>query len=150
MVKNTFYALFLMLFFASCGSKGTSSSVGGTILGTQWQLVGIDGYGYDVDPMTVKSALYGDRAYIIFDHDSTFVGSSMCNPFKGSYSKDNKGNIKMFVDTASLSDEFCVAKAIEDVMYESMSYIDHYRVENDTLKLTDDFNKNLLIYIRQK
>lgn len=150
MVKNTFYALFLMLFFASCAPKGNSGGSNHPLLGTQWQLVGVDGYGYDVDSMAVTSALKGDKAYIIFDHDSTFVGSSMCNSFKGSYAKDQQGNIKMAVDTASVGKEFCANKSIEYIIFESIRYIDHFRIENDTLKLTDDFNKNLLIYIPQK
>lgn len=150
MVKNTFYALFLMLFFASCGPKAKSGGGSDMIIGTQWQLVGLDGYGYDADQIMVELALADARSFIIFDRDSTFMGSGICYKFTGSYSMDRSGNIKLMPQRDTLENGFCEYSAIEGIIFESMTYIDHYKVENDTLKLTDDFGKNLLIYTRQK
>jgi heat shock protein HslJ len=123
----------ISLTLSGCNLGQASASLIGT-----WNLTA---YGSSASP---SPALTDSGAQIIFKEDETVVGNSGCNDFGGNYTvQGDQITFSEIVSTLKLCE---LLMEQEEAMYQVLTGTATYRIEGNTLTLTN--NDRVLVFMR--
>lgn len=122
-------ALFATLILAGCGCKTSKKSVSDEhypLVGTQWNLVRLDGQEIGAD--------FALRPFITFDTADNIQGNLGCNTFFGTYSVNKKH--KMTLEFQGATKRLCNRMEVEKKFMQALRRdITRYEIEGEELIL---------------
>ena len=127
-MKLAALAALVMLVASCCPCRKHRKGDGKPFVGTEWQLVQLNGRAVPVE---------GDLFSVVFGEDGRLSGLGACNRFMGSYQTTETGGLTVGQNMASTR-MFCPDLDREQAFGDVLSGATHYEVDGDMLMLLTD------------
>jgi len=127
-MKLAALAALVMLVASCCPCRKHRKGDGKPFVGTEWQLVQLNGRAVPVE---------GDLFTVVFGEDGRLSGLGACNRFMGSYQTTETGGLTVGQNMASTR-MFCPDLDREQAFGDVLSGATHYEVDGDMLMLLTD------------
>ena len=127
-MKLAALAALVMLVASCCPCRKHRKGDGKPFVGTEWQLVQLNGRAVPVE---------GDLFTVVFGEDGRLSGLGACNGFMGSYQTTETGGLTVGQNMASTR-MFCPDLDREQAFGDVLSGATHYEVDGDMLMLLTD------------
>lgn len=125
----------LVVCVSSCCSCRKNKSAGVPLIGTKWQTTILDGVNIDAK---------GESYSLVFGAENNFSGVGDCNRLMGGYTLTKNNGLKVDNNTASTK-MMCPDQAMETTFIRTLSSIDSYTIDGQTLMLLSEGNVKIVM-----